>query len=198
MKYISIDIETTGLNPRLNNIIEFAAVIEDSSNRISLNKLPSFQAYIEQNGDDYRGSAFALQMNQKILKILADKDYSKYNIIKEENLTSAFTKFLDENGFERDANNKYVINVAGKNVGNFDLNFLECVWYWTDSIHVRHRVIDPSILFCDWEHDETLPSLQICNQRAQFGSTEVSHNALDDALNVIMLLRTKYYINTII
>lgn len=32
MKYVSIDIETTGLNPEVHQVIELAAVLEDTEN----------------------------------------------------------------------------------------------------------------------------------------------------------------------
>ena len=43
MKYISIDVETTGLNPETCQILSFAAVVEDTKNRdVPVEELPFF------------------------------------------------------------------------------------------------------------------------------------------------------------
>ena len=43
MKYVSIDIETTGLNPDTCNTLEFGAVLEDTVNWKLLEELPTFR-----------------------------------------------------------------------------------------------------------------------------------------------------------
>jgi inhibitor of KinA sporulation pathway (predicted exonuclease) len=40
--------------------------------------------------------------------------------------------------------------------------------------------------------DESLPSLEECKKRAGFEVATVSHDALDDALDVVRLLRQQY------
>jgi hypothetical protein len=52
-------------------------------------------------------------------------------------------------------------------------------------------MIDPSILFANWSADETMPSLYECKQRAKIDGI-VTHDALEDAWDVIQLLRTQY------
>lgn len=82
-------------------------------------------------------------------------------------------------------------NAAGKNFGTFDKKFLEKLPRWQQLFRVRQRILDPAILFCDFRTDEFLPSLSICKERAGMNNI-VTHNALEDAWDVIMLLRTKY------
>jgi len=72
MKYISIDIETTGLDPQQNDIIEFGAIIEDSNDPKPLEELPQFQTYVH-DGNPLFGNVFALNMNANIIRILAEK-----------------------------------------------------------------------------------------------------------------------------
>ena len=83
------------------------------------------------------------------------------------------------------------LNVAGKNFGTFDKLFLEDLPWWKKIIRTRQRVIDPSILFVDWLEDNALPSLTKCKER---GGVEgiVTHNALEDAWDVVELLRKNY------
>lgn len=83
------------------------------------------------------------------------------------------------------------INVAGKNFGTFDKLFLEKLPRWQQLIRIKQRIIDPSILYVDWNKDKELPGLQTCLSKAQIDHT-VSHEALDDAIMVIKLLRKKY------
>ena len=42
MKYISIDIETTGLDPENCQILSIGAVIEDTLNQLPFEELPTF------------------------------------------------------------------------------------------------------------------------------------------------------------
>ena len=84
-----------------------------------------------------------------------------------------------------------IINVAGKNFGTFDKLFLEQLPWWQKLIRVRSRILDPSILFCDWNEDDSLPSLIRCKERANIEGI-VTHNALEDAWDVIELLRKHY------
>jgi hypothetical protein len=56
---------------------------------------------------------------------------------------------------------------------------------------MRQRVIDPAILMVDWKNDESLPNLKVCKERADIEGI-VTHNALEDAWDVIEVLR-KFY-----
>jgi len=84
-----------------------------------------------------------------------------------------------------------VITAAGKNFGTFDKLFLEQIPQWNQVVKFRSRIIDPSILFVDWKTDEQLPSLNECKERSNVPGI-VTHNALEDAWDVIQILRTKY------
>jgi hypothetical protein len=56
---------------------------------------------------------------------------------------------------------------------------------------MRNRILDPAILFVDWQEDRALPGLDDCKKRAGV-SGKVTHNALEDAIDVVAVLRTKY------
>ena len=53
MRYVSIDLETTGLDAINNDIIEFGAVLDDLADMKPLEELPRFHAYICK--EEYRG-----------------------------------------------------------------------------------------------------------------------------------------------
>ena len=83
------------------------------------------------------------------------------------------------------------INVAGKNFGTFDKVFLDKLPWFQKLINVRQRILDPAILCVDWLHDDALPNLTECKKRVGVEGI-VTHNALDDAWDVIEILRKKY------
>jgi oligoribonuclease len=196
MKYISIDIETTGLNPKTCDILEIGAFIEDTSNPRPRSKLPTFHAYIWK--ENYRGEPFALAMNAHIFKKILDlrqietPEYLVENnpqfLLDPEEVYDAFSGWLYQESF----GNKYSrYVVAGKNVSGFDLPFLsECIPSW-EIIKFHHRVIDPGMLYFDPLTDTVPPDLKECKKRAGLPEL-VTHAALDDAWDVIQLIRAKF------
>lgn len=92
----------------------------------------------------------------------------------------------------RTIDSPYHLTVAGKNFGTFDKLFLEKLPHWKRVFKVRSRILDPALLYVDWESDTDLPGLSKCKERAGL-SGEVSHNAVEDALDVIELIRRAGY-----
>jgi oligoribonuclease (3'-5' exoribonuclease) len=184
MKYISLDIETTGLNPKTCDVLEFGAIIEDTDLIFSRNNLPTFHAYIWK--DNYRGEPFALAMNAHIFqKMLALKKEMSPLLMGPEHVVEKFSLFLAAHITTPRA------VVAGKNVAGFDLPFLsECIPSW-GAIKFHHRVIDPGMLYFNPLTDALPPDLKECKKRAGLPEL-VTHEALDDAWDVIQLVRAKF------
>jgi hypothetical protein len=86
---------------------------------------------------------------------------------------------------------KMYFNIAGKNFGTFDKLFLEKLPKWKLCFSPRSRLIDPALYFVDWKNDDTLPGLELCKDRAGCAGA-VAHNAVEDAIDVIKVLRTQY------
>jgi hypothetical protein len=106
---------------------------------------------------------------------------------------SNYFKFVNGKSYPMLTSNmsKTYLNCAGKNFAGFDKKFLEKLPRWKQVFSIRSRVLDPGILFVDWANDESLPSLDQCKQRAGIDGV-VTHNAVEDAMDVVMLLRKKY------
>jgi DNA polymerase III epsilon subunit-like protein len=223
MRYLSIDIETSGLNSELNCVLSIGAIIEDTENLLPFDKIPKFNAIVLQN--EITGSPRAIAMNREIISLIGDylegspetrkllDEKSEYKFLEKDEVAKEFYWFLDENGFGHGIINNsggYVefkdsklrptmnnatkpikITVAGKNFATFDKLFLERLPWWQKLIRIRQRVLDPGILFMDWKNDETVPSLNQCKERAGIEGV-VTHNALEDAWDVIELLRKRY------
>ena len=202
MKYLSIDLETTGLDSKHNQILEFGAVLEDTNNILPLDELPTFHAYITHPYGRITGDIYALNLNAGIIEKLKNQKEleEQYNFVKVEDLAERFLFWLSQQGFEIKTKNegqpneyKYseTLTVAGKNFSGFDKMFLNEVPNFNKLIKIRHRVIDPSILFIDWKNDNAPPSLDNCKVRAGIEGV-VTHLAVDDAKDVIKLLRKSY------
>jgi len=191
MKYISIDLETVGLDPENNDIIEFGAVLDDLNEPKPLKELPKFHAYICKN--EYRGQPYALSMHATILRRIATREEG-YTYLYPNTLGKAFLTFLLKNGYKCEEKKgkkipRTVINVGGKNFGTFDLQFLKNQTNFLSSVKIRSRILDPGIL-CLNKTDTVLPALSECLKRIGIDK-EVAHNTIDDALDVIMIIRDR-------
>jgi oligoribonuclease len=224
MKYVSIDIETTGLDPENNQILSVAAIIEDTNNPLPFDEVPKFHVAIKR--ENISGSMFAINMNRDLVESIVHyqtaKDQDEKNdlvhmtgmlFMEEEEVVESLYQFLYRNGLV-DVDPEYLsktsklvngirypmltsnmqkvhITCAGKNFGTFDKLFLEKLPRWKQVFRIRQRILDPSVLFVDWKNDESLPGLSDCKKRAGL-SEVVTHNALEDAWDVIELFRKKY------
>lgn len=221
MKYICIDIETTGIPGKDGpiedlEIIEFGAVIEDTNDPRSWDDIPKFNKIIRHN--QYSGGAFAINMNARIFEILANREtfrgeqkelYDKENeIIKLEDLAKEFYDFLFPHFGNIDGNdefekalsdaNKYsqaplTITPAGKNFDSFDRKFIDLIPKWSNYIRLRNRTIDPTTPYIDWHNDEQPPGLGKCLERAGIMKS-VSHKAVEDCWDTIEVIRKEYNI----
>ncbi len=175
MRYASIDIETTGLNPDTCQILEIGIVIDDLEQPI--NPIPpTLHLYIKH--DLIVGEPYALNMNARIIKILAENKLP--NIVPEFKAESLIQDFLWTHFPDKPT-------VAGKNFYGFDFRFINKVW---KHLKFHHRAIDPASHFMRPD-DETLPDLTTCLKRAEIQMHEgfQLHTAVDDAKAVIRLIR---------
>lgn len=178
MKVISIDIETTGLDPLKHRVLEVGAVIFDTNNG--------------DFGQRVRGNWLLTYPDQETLPIspycaklhtksgLWDRYLSGDKcIIFASDFAIEFVKWLRINNL----NGPYT--VAGKNFGTFDLQFLKQLRDFDHYVKLRHRCFDPSVLFMQPD-DEVIPSLDTCCVRAGIDK-QTDHTAVGDALLVAEL-----------
>lgn len=221
MIYVSIDIETTGLDPLSNNVLSIGAIIEDTTKKLSYDECPKFNAIVLNR--QLQGSPRAITMNKEVISMIGEYlegkeevrqqliESSGYQFFEEDEVVKEFYWWLEANGyFQSNNSNGYVtledgymrpvingntkpitINVAGKNFGTFDKLFLQELPWWQKLIRTRQRVLDPAILCVDWNNDTALPSLTQCKERTNVEGI-VTHNALEDAWDVIQVLRNFY------
>jgi oligoribonuclease len=184
MKYLSLDIETTGLDPNHCNILELGAYVEDTAVYRDREELPFFHAYLDL--PVYTGEPYALAMNVRIFEtILKLRKSGSPMLMRPTVLVDTFSEFLYKNFGDE------IPVPAGKNVAGFDIPFLATLPRWNDKIALKYRTMDPSMLFFNPLMDVSPPSLAECKKRAKLPE-HVSHEALDDAWDVIQLFRTRF------
>lgn len=197
MKYLSIDIETTGLDPLKDQLLSFGVIIEDTENPLPFDEIPKFHAAIKRNRIE--GDLFAINMNKELIETINQymnsSDNSRSNsgmeFYNEDEIVSGFRRWLITNNFTQLDKKITNLTVAGKNFGTFDKLFIERLPRWKQYFKIRQRIIDPAILFVDWKNDNSLPGLSACKTRAKL-NPNVTHNAVEDAWDVIELLRLNY------
>lgn len=188
--YVSVDIETTGLDPQTCQVLELGAVIDDWREDVAT--LPKFRAILKHK--EIHGDPSAIQMNAALIKLIATVPRQAGRDVEaltpEESMTvpdSVVPDFLAWLARHRIDTTKG-FQPAGKNFASFDKPFLEqCVPRWKSDIKIRHRTIDPGNLF--WRPgDEFVPDTKTCYQRAGLPGT-VAHTAVEDAVGVVKLIR---------
>ncbi|MDB5244028.1 MAG: hypothetical protein JWP57_4654 [Spirosoma sp.] len=192
--YLALDIETTGLNPETCQILEIGAVYDNGESPIE--ELPRFQCFVWH--PQIVGEPRALAMNQRCLEVLASvgqMNPGEIYDVRPNAVDGVLTYRFDEVGYAlRDfalgaSYGSRKIPVAGKNVGSFDWQFIkrlpaarqEIVWPFD------FRFLDVGPLFLR-PRDTAIPGQSKCLQRAGLPN-EVTHCALDDALQVVQLVR---------
>jgi len=186
LKYYSIDIETTGLNPKKDQILQVGIAFEDTENIIPISETPCKEWTIRYNRIE--GDPFAIQMNANIIKHSIENPLPK-DVIDRCSIIPSLAVFIRKCDPTIPSNHIPTINVAGKNFNGFDRLFLENIDGFSDRIRIRHRVLDPAMLYADWSKDR-LPSLQDCLDKANILTT-VKHTAMQDAIDVIKVIRAR-------
>lgn len=210
MKYVSINVETTGWDVDYCQILSMNAIIDDLETQKSLDMLPRFHAYFSY--PRIMGSPRALAHNSNILKKLSEvsspmtlEDIRKrpagpqkyIDIVMDGRSTIpaiVFRNFLKDNGYNMpsdiDDRGRICIIPAGKDFAFFGRKFLESLPGLSEQVSMGHCCLDPSILYVE-PNDTAIPSLSQCIHRSGEKPQQI-HEALDDALSVIKLLRKKW------
>lgn len=200
MKYASLDLETSGLSPVTDQILQVSFVVEDTTRpEVPVENLPHFTCFVKHKRIE--GGDFALAMNGWILDIISgrNKTYKGYPVL---TAYPASTVRMSEDGVSQGESIYWVdqakaflkthfgkdrVTIAGKNVAGFDIPFLPQDLRGM----LRHKALDPATLYVDWTKDNQAPGLEECKKRAGI-DTPVAHDAREDAMDVIRLLRAFY------
>lgn len=181
MRYVSLDLETTGLDAETCQIIEFGAVIDDTAQPLDEDEAreTGFHKFVRH--PIYQGTPFALAMNHDIFTILAANEHD--HILDAVYLAEDFREWLGENDF---CLGRGVV-MAGKNFAGFDKPFLLKLPHFKELVQFHHRSLDPGSMWVRSD-DHEVPSTEECMRRAGVPGT-VAHTAIEDAIMVCRLIR---------
>jgi oligoribonuclease (3'-5' exoribonuclease) len=193
MKYVSIDIETTGLEIGNAQVLSVGLVVDDLEEQLPIEELPRLHLMVDTTGCPiYVGTLYAFVLNSDLLARTlrlqqGEENLESHELFVEHGKVGITLRHWLE--LHVDPDKKVVF--AGKNAGSFDLPFLCHDFNLDDYISYSHKVLDPTMLYMK-ASDETPPSLDQCLERAGI-EEEVTHNALDDALAVVKLIRHHFF-----
>lgn len=195
-----LDIETTGLDPVKDQIIQFGCIAYDpEKNRI----IDTMQVGLVH--ERISGNYYALDMNVNLLDSMlraAKRIYAGESVpgwLKASEFKEHLFRWLVNQGFEvKDGN--ISITACGKNAASFDVPFIKNTFdadtpltYVDGEIRFRHRVLDiGSIMYDPKLHGSTLPDLSTCLRLAGWPG-DVAHTAIQDCEAVLHCLRFKYH-----
>lgn len=200
MRVCVIDTETTGLDPKVHSIIEIGAYSFDLDDPQAETHI--FHRYAYPEGMVW--SAYCLKLHATIIQKLIAKeipyddkchivsDFDEPKSVDTKNLFGELYIWHQQITDELDAKGKKVSLIgAGKNFGTFDWPFIQNLPGYTNIF--KHRVMDPTQAY-RLKTDKVPPELVECKKRAAamgavFKSMDVAHNAIDDCMDVVELLR---------
>jgi DNA polymerase III epsilon subunit-like protein len=184
--YVSIDIETTGLDRAKDQILEVAAVLlpEDATDPQAVCEFPYFHCAVRH--ERLSGSVVALSMNSRLVKRLSDiekgKDDGAIPWVWPSNLGPHFTTWLNSFGLTAPRS----LTPLGQNVGSFDMPFLRRLANFPD-YRFHYRSCEVGSLFATRSKTPSLSSIAI-----GFEIPGSPHEALYDARLALAAAMTKW------
>lgn len=215
MEYLAIDIETTGLRRKwpgeMDSILSIGMAIDDLKDPKPLPLLPQVEILVDVTQYILQGSIYAFIMHPVLMQQIVDlrklvnkgsMDHDTHYMpkrsplfVKPSNVAQVIAGFVDAHNLRKSPGHS--VTVAGKNVISFDIEFLNNAFDLEKELKVKHRALDPAMFYLEPEIDDCLPDLKTCKERAGFEDMEVAHEALNDALDVVRLIRHIYTPHTI-
>lgn len=179
LKYVALDVETTGRDPSKHQVLELALVVEtDWVTPVA--DLPCLRLTVDH--PLICGELRALTMNRSLLAEIERRGGDA--TVRDG--WARVRRFLNL-FFGPDEK----VTVAGKNAAGFDLPFCAATFEGWERRRFFHRVLDVGSLYLDPFADTHLPDSAECMRRAGLPGA-VPHTALDDAQLVVQMVR-RYY-----
>lgn len=181
--YVSVDIETTGIDDK-SHILQISAVYDDLKSPIR--ELKTIDLPIKYDIMTHC-EPYAMGMNSKLLEKMMNKDFVTHT---QDQAMEHFMKFLYA---VVEASGQKNIIFAGKNVASFDIPKLNTFMSKSDyklkefKRLTHYKTLDVGSLYYDvFKDNVSLSEINKLTNRAA-----VSHNALDDAFDVVYAVRHK-------
>lgn len=201
MRFCSIDLETTGTNDDIHQVIEVGAVIDDLENPEPIDSLPEFHMYVEH--DTYNVSEYCLGMHaetgifEKLSGYSGEKPEnvgSLNGVVRE--LNSFLEGHLELTSGPDEGRGRF--NVCCHNFTVFDFRFLRDVVDWHTGNIGSEEVWDVNRIYpfdpCNFymrPDDDRVCGTRTAMERAGI-EPEGLHTAVSDARDMIRLTRKHF------
>jgi DNA polymerase III alpha subunit (gram-positive type) len=178
--FLSLDIETTGLDDNMHQVLEIGAVFNDFTKPVR--ECDTFRAVVDP-GENIVGSAYALQMNVSLLREIADGA----GVPLDEAL-ECLSLWLARRGIT----NENKTTLVGKNLGSFDVQFLRDNFEWPQNLF-GYRYLDVGSM---WSTPHGVRGqAELCKSlAAKYKLVGEAHTAVYDAQISLALAREKWAI----
>jgi len=185
MKYLALDIETTGVHDDAN-ILEVFMILEDTSKPLDevLEKAPQEHWHIKHN--TYNISPF----------LIDNEEYGTMGLIKACELCGQTVDFVGTKiinmlkmikGFDLDIQKTGRILTGGKNAAKFDIPMICKEFQINREDFFHQRTVDPTFYFIE-DGDIVPPSMKQCLERASIDEV-VGHSGRNDTIQFMKLVR---------
>jgi hypothetical protein len=172
--YLSIDVETTGVNKQKVHVLQLAAVYDNGKD---LEDLQTFDRVIKWPSFGHT-EPYAMNLNKHLLERARQND----DVVSIGQCRKDFIKWLDK----IQPGGRFT--PAGKNIAAFDIPILENPVNKFFFKRFLRRTLDPGSMYSDeFDHIPTLDEINVLT-----GRQAVSHAALDDAWDVVYAIRRKW------
>lgn len=187
MKLLHLDLETTGLDPLNNQIIEIGMVYDNDSH-LPFEQLPKFHCYVKH--PVYKVDAYCMGLHKDMWPKLEKEGISLGEAIEKLKI------WLYQVGeVELTNTSRRSFTLCGKNVAGFDWQFFKAAGidqhFRREGIVIKHRMLDVGTLWTNVE-DSVIPDLKECCVRAGLGEVVVPHTALGDCELTVGCVRARW------
>ena len=138
MPYVSIDIETTGLDPETCQTLEIGAVFDNWT--LPLDKLPTFHCYVVHNADRRPALCPGPERRHPPQAGQSAEDRGLPAAERSRRRDGRLARPLRLGRVE-------AVTPAGKNFASFDRQFLKRLPDFEKKVRLHHRTLDPAMLF---------------------------------------------------
>lgn len=202
--YLSVDIETTGLNRQKSEVLELGLVADLGIGR-SVADLPKYNLVLDNPFYEY-SEPFAMNMNARLIAAQVNHEVVKTKPSEAFEIVINLTKHIAKASLDWDNNNPNVqwkaekIQIAGKNASVFDVPVLNQYFIrkgidpkfleeWQK--YCMHRFIDVGNLYA--RYFGYVPDMNQVNHIT--GRGPVRHQAMEDAIDNVFAVRYDMGVN---